>query len=119
MNKITQEEFDALPVVNGIKYCPSFTDYSDIKVFCERCSFDECCRFGKGCLYCDNKFKKLYQFCGFGSVGRTTRVYLLDTGTCLIECGCQVGKTVDEFEKRIRETYSEDGEEGAIYYEYK
>ena len=39
MKKITQEQFDKLPIKYGIKQCPAFTDYSDIKNFGKRCSF--------------------------------------------------------------------------------
>lgn len=46
MRKITQAEFDALPIVNGVKQCPSYTDYSAIIKFGVRCSFGSGCIFG-------------------------------------------------------------------------
>lgn len=46
LHKYTQEELDALPVVNGVKQCPT-GDYTAILVFPERC------RFGKGCSFED------------------------------------------------------------------
>ena len=49
LKKISQDEFDALPVVDGIKKCPGFTDYSNVKSFGERCSFGGCCSFGERC----------------------------------------------------------------------
>ena len=51
MKKITQQEFDALPVVEGRKKCPGSTDYSAIKHFPERCSCGEWCSFGVGCSF--------------------------------------------------------------------
>lgn len=38
LHRFTKEEFDALPVVNGRRQCPT-GDYSAIKTFPERCSF--------------------------------------------------------------------------------
>ncbi|CAK0758104.1 hypothetical protein CCP2SC5_2460002 [Azospirillaceae bacterium] len=49
MRKMTQEEFDNLPVVEGRKQCPGYADYSAISTFPDRCSFGERCSFGKGC----------------------------------------------------------------------
>jgi len=45
VRKITQEEFDNFPVIDGRKQCPS-GDYSEIKVFGGRCRFGEGCSFG-------------------------------------------------------------------------
>ena len=45
MKKYTQAEFDALPVIDGRKQCPT-GDYSDIRSFGEWCSFGERCSFG-------------------------------------------------------------------------
>ena len=51
MKKITQQEFNALPVNEfGIKMCPGDTDYSCIKIG-ERCSFGDGCSFGVGCSF--------------------------------------------------------------------
>jgi NDP-sugar pyrophosphorylase family protein len=50
MHRYTQEEFDALPVVNGVKQCPT-GDYSSIKRF-GRCSFGKGCVLGEGCSFC-------------------------------------------------------------------
>ena len=50
MKTITQAEFDAFPVVNGIRECPN-GDYSQIKSFGAWCSFGEGCRFGEGCSF--------------------------------------------------------------------
>ena len=51
MKKITQQEFDELPVVDGCKQCPGETYYSAIKRFPERCSFGAGCSFGVGCSF--------------------------------------------------------------------
>ena len=40
MKIYTQQEFDALPIVDGVKECPT-GDYSQIIRFGERCSFEE------------------------------------------------------------------------------
>ena len=31
MRKITQKEFDVLEVIDGIRQCPGFTDYTSIE----------------------------------------------------------------------------------------
>ena len=46
MRKMTQIEFDALPIVHGYRACPGDTDYIDINSFGERCHFGERCLFG-------------------------------------------------------------------------
>ena len=122
MKKMTQEEFDAIERnAEGIKEIPPFTDMSDIKSFGECCSFGdycrfgECCIFGECCLYCNIEFKKYYQFGGFGSVDRTTRVYLLADNSVLIECGCQIGLKIDEFKQRVESEYSSDTEHRILY----
>ena len=51
MKKITQQEFDALPVVEGWKKCPGSTDYRAIKHFPDGCRFGERCRFGAWCSF--------------------------------------------------------------------
>ena len=51
MKKIKQQEFDALPVVDGWKKCPGSTDYSAIKHFPDGCSFGAWCSFGEGCSF--------------------------------------------------------------------
>ena len=45
MKKITQKEFDNLPVENGFKICPGNTDYSQINTKGELCSFGKLCSF--------------------------------------------------------------------------
>jgi len=47
MNKIT---FDALPIVNNIRMCPS-ADYAAIEKFAEWCCFAEGCSFGVRCSF--------------------------------------------------------------------
>lgn len=50
MKKITQKEFESLPVVGGLRQCPGYTNYSLINKF-EGCSFSEGCSFGKACSF--------------------------------------------------------------------
>jgi len=70
MKLFTQAEFDNLPVIDGVKQCPT-GDYSSVRNFGERCVFgaesifcrdsrfaDSCIfgeksRFGVGCSFCD------------------------------------------------------------------
>lgn len=83
--------------------------------FLRCCSFGESCSFGIGCQYNKQEFTKYYQFGGFGSVNRTTRAYLLTSGKCAIECGCQIGLTLKQFRERIAGEYKEDTEHGILY----
>jgi hypothetical protein len=76
MKVYTQEEFDALPEVKGIKQCPK-GDYSAVRVFSTRCSFAAGSRFGSessfksGCIFgslCVFGDKCIFgNFCEFGS----------------------------------------------------
>ena len=69
MKKITQQEFDALPVVEGWKKCPGSTDYSAIKHFPEGCSFGAWCSFGERCSF--------GAWCSFeGHKARTSNPYI-------------------------------------------
>ena len=69
MKKITQQEFDALPVVDGWKKCPGSTDYSAIKHFPDGCRFGERCSFGEGCSFGER--------CSFeGHKARTSNPYI-------------------------------------------
>ena len=47
MRKMSKQEFDALPVVEGRRQCPGDTDYSLITHFSGKCSFGEGCSFGR------------------------------------------------------------------------
>ena len=69
MKKITQQEFDALPVVEGWKKCPGSTDYSAIKHFPDGCRFGAWCSFGEGCSFGER--------CSFeGHKARTSNPYI-------------------------------------------
>ena len=75
MKKITQQEFDALPVVEGWKKCPGSTDYSAIKHFPDGCSFGEWCRFGVGCSFGERC--SFGEWCSFeGHKARTSNPYI-------------------------------------------
>lgn len=115
MNKITQEEFDKIPItLSNIKKCPS-GNYEDILTFEERCSFSNCCvfapytnfygigtffgescRFGKGCNFpekCVFSFNCIFECaCDFGS-----KCSFLDY--CYFENGCEFGNGC-EFESK-------------------
>jgi len=69
MQKFTQAEFDALPVVDGFKQCPT-GDYSQIKTFGKFCSFGESCDFGKSCSFGEScnfgEYCRFGKFCSFG-----------------------------------------------------
>ena len=85
MKRITQQEFDNLPVNEyGIKICPGFTDYSDIKIikewcsfaegcsFAERCSFAKRCSFAEGCSFAERcSFKQIAITMLLSQLGKT------------------------------------------------
>lgn len=113
MKKYTQAEFDALPVTDGRKQCPT-GDYSDICSFGERCSFGKGCSFGECCSFgerCKCEFGEFYHMCacgGFGSCDRTTYFFgLMDDGIG-VRCGCFAG-TIEQWEAKVRETHGDSG----------
>ena len=63
MKVFTQAEFDSLPVVDGVKQCPT-GDYSQIKTFGEHCRFGKSCIFGMSCSF--GKFCSFGVSCDFG-----------------------------------------------------
>ena len=67
MRKITQSEFDILPVENGFKICPT-GDYSEIKNFGNSCSFGESCSFGNSCSF--GEWCSFGNSCSFGELCR-------------------------------------------------
>jgi hypothetical protein len=100
MKIITQEEYDAFEVIDGIKYCPS-GDYREIK------NFHECCSFGERCKI-ENKYElnNLYQFHGFGS-RQNSSLYVYDTKQgIIIRTGCFLG-TSEDFRKAVTETHKD------------
>ena len=48
-------------------------------------------------------------------MSRTTRVYLLTDNSVLIECGYQIGLTIEEFKYRVESEYTECTEHGILY----
>lgn len=76
MKKITQKQFDKLPVVDGRKQCPT-GDYSEIKLFPHECDFGIGCNFGEGCSFGEGCH--FGEWCSFG-VG------------CTFERGCSFGE---------------------------
>lgn len=104
---ISQAEFDALPVVDGYKICPEWTNYCNIKVFgskcifgigsyfhdgsvfgirCyfkERCQFGNYCQFGEGCYFGSRSYFGIE--CVFG-INCTFRV------GCEFAEGCKLAK---------------------------
>ena len=116
MRQITQVEYDALPVVDGCRQCPGNTDYTLIREFGARSSFGERSSFGKRCEFEGKGRAKpgipLLAFGGFGSEGRTTYAFDLESGIW-VRCGCFFG-TLSEFRAKVRSTYGEEGH-GRIY----
>lgn len=117
MKKYTQADFDAFEVIDGIKQCPS-GDYSDIRVFGERCSFGkgcsfgECCSFGERCSFgkgCSFEEKGEYigdypflAFVGFGSrIGSKVYFFNLQDGI-YVRCGCWLSD-IAGFRERVKE----------------
>ena len=113
MKKYTQAEFDALPVIDGRKQCPT-GDYSDIRSFGEGCSFGKGCSFGEWCSFgegCKCEFGEFYHMCacgGFGSCGRTTYFFGLTDGGIGVRCGCFAG-TMEQWETKVREAHGDSG----------
>lgn len=91
MKQYTQADFDAMPVIDGIKICPS-GDYTSIHSFGDGCSFE-------------GKYKALagypiLSFGGGGSVNRTVYAFNVENGP-LVRAGCFVG-TLDVFRTKVR-----------------
>ena len=116
MKKYTQADFDAFEVIDGIKQCPS-GDYSDIRIFGERCSFGEWCSFGKWCSFgedcsfgeeCSFEGKGEYigdypflAFVGFGSrIGSKVYFFNLQDGI-YVRCGCWLSD-IAGFRERVK-----------------
>ncbi len=99
MKKYTQADFDAFEVIDGIKQCPS-GDYSDIRVFGERCSFGKGCSFEeKGEYIGDYPF---LAFVGFGSrIGSKVYFFNLQDGI-YVRCGCWLSD-IAGFRERVKE----------------
>lgn len=111
MKKYTQADFDAFEVIDGIKQCPS-GDYSDIRVFGERCSFGVFCSFGEWCSFgkgCSFEEKGEYigdypflAFVGFGSrIGSKVYFFNLQDGI-YVRCGCWLSD-IAGFRERVKE----------------
>ena len=110
MKKITQQEFDALPVVEGWKKCPGSTDYSAIKHFPDRCrfgaelSFGEGCRFGAGCSFEGHKARTSNPYIAIdraGSARRKTYFFDFEDGI-YVRSGCFFG-SLSEFRAKVLE----------------
>ena len=116
--KITKQQFDSLPVVGGIKQCPS-GDYSLISSFGERCSFGEGCSFGERCSFgkeCsfegNHKYVGNYPYWKFGGFGSRTgsELYVYNFKSGLhVRAGCWFG-TIEDFRQRVLDKYSEEHE---------
>ena len=50
MKTYTQLEFNALPIVDGYRVCPT-GDYRQIRKFGDYCEFGESCKFGDFCEF--------------------------------------------------------------------
>lgn len=112
--------FKNLPLINGIKQCPS-GDYSAIKNFGEWCSFSYGCRFGEQCSFGEKcSFENgniaktgypLLTFGGFGTLNRTTYFFNCEDGI-FVRCGCFSGN-INNFREQVKLT-----REGKIAEEY-
>jgi hypothetical protein len=51
MRKITQAEYDALPIIDGSRQCPGHTSYSGVQHFGNHASFSEGARFGNHAIF--------------------------------------------------------------------
>ena len=104
MKKITQQEFDALPVVEGWKKCPGSTDYSAIKHFPERCSFGEGCSFGAWCSFEGHKARTPNPYIAVDRASSTRRkTYFFDFEDGIyVRSGCFFG-SLSEFRVKVLE----------------
>ncbi|MGR1583464.1 hypothetical protein ACSSNL_18615 [Thalassobius sp. S69A] len=84
MKIYTQEEFDALPVVNGVRHCPT-GDYSKIKAFGEECSFES------GRVKPLNWRKPYFAVDRIGSEHRKAYFFKSADGETFIRAGCFFG----------------------------
>ena len=107
--RYTQKQFDAFPIVDGMRQCPS-GDYGDIRNFGASCSFGERssfgagCSFGNGCMF-EGGHKALpgyplMSLAGCGSMNRTVYAFNVESGP-IIRAGCFVG-TLSEFRSKVR-----------------
>ena len=110
MKKITQQEFDELPVVDGCKQCPGETYYSAIKRFPEGCSFGAWCSFGvwcsfgEGCSFEGHKARTSNPYIAIdraGSVRRKTYFFDFEDGI-YVRSGCFFG-SLYEFRAKVLE----------------
>lgn len=104
MKKITQQEFDALPVVEGWKKCPGSTDYSAIKHFPDGCRFGAWCRFGEGCSFEGHKARTSNPYIAIdraGSARRKTYFFDFEDGI-YVRSGCFFG-SLSEFRAKVLE----------------
>ncbi len=104
MKKITQQEFDALPVVEGWKKCPGSTDYSAIKHFPDGCRFGVWCSFGAGCSFEGHKARTSNPYIAIdraGSARRKTYFFDFEDGI-YVRSGCFFG-SLSEFRAKVLE----------------
>lgn len=95
MKKYTQQEFDALPVVDGIKQCPT-GDYSELKSFGKRCSFENGYQA---------KYPAFIRINNIGSRVDGCYIYNFETGM-YVRSGCFFG-TLDEFMQAVNSKHSD------------
>lgn len=102
----------------GLIVCPA-GDYTEIKSFPERCSFEAGCSFGERCRFAESchfgsecRFEgghiaapgyPLLIFSGFGSANRTTYAFNCTDGI-VIRCGCFSG-SLEEFREKVRKRH--------------
>jgi len=101
MKKYTQQEFDALPVVDGIKQCPT-GDYSELKSLGEGCSFGKRCSFENGY---QAKYPAFIRINNIGSRVDGCYIYNFETGM-YVRSGCFFG-TLDEFMQAVNSKHSD------------
>ncbi len=103
MKKYTQQEFKALPVIDGTRQCPT-GDYTAIKIFDSDCSFE------------GHRAKDGYPFlsiAGAGSANRTTYFFNTVDGI-FVRSGCFFG-TLAEFRDKVLQDCAADSLTGIQY----
>ena len=106
--KYTQADFDAMPIVDGRKQCPS-GDYTAITMFPVACNFGQWCSFWEGCNF-ENGLapnQSPTYFIRINNIGsRSDGCMIFNTPERHVRCGCFFG-TGAEFLAKVEQTHGD------------
>ena len=124
--KYTQADFDAMPIVDGRKQCPS-GDYTAITMFPVACNFGQWCNFGQRCSFWEGcnfgQWCSFWEGCNFenglapnqsptyfiriNNIGsRSDGCMIFNTPERHVRCGCFFG-TGAEFLAKVEQTHGD------------